>query len=326
MIETLNYISLPLCMLGIISLQAMGLQLILGGAGLLTLGHTAFFTIGGYASAWFASTMAPFIGISNPLIIFAASASFAILITSLFATAVSIPCLRLRGDYLAFATMGFGQIIENGLYNCPTLGGASGFTHIPHLSGLGLILTLVVGVGIFLTRFYKTGVGHAILCSRDDETVARSFGISPERSKFIAFLVGNMIAGLAGALYVHTFQYINPISAGFQKSVEILLVVVIGGMYSVWGTLLGAAVLVLIPEISRLIPQSFFHELGSLLLGEQWALHSTPWISQILIALSQNSMLLFSIIVLLLLEKDPSGTRSLTSLFRKEKNALPSRS
>jgi len=283
-----NYLNLPLSLFGIVAIEVMGLQLILGGAGLLTLGHTAFFAIGGYASAAFVMFLAPPLGIANPFLLLTLGMAFGAVCAGISSAIVAIPCLRLRGDYLAVATMGLGQIAENILNNIPQFGGASGFTNIPHLSSLWIIWLLVLGVGIFLARFYKTGIGHAVLCSRDDEIVARCFGMSPERSKFIAFLVGNMLTGIAGSLYVHTFQFMGPTAAGFQKSVEILLAVVIGGMYSLWGSLLGAAILVIIPELLRFIPHSITGGLDML----------------------ANSMLLFSLIVLVILKVKPSGVSS----------------
>jgi branched-chain amino acid transport system permease protein len=310
----LSYLILPLSLLGIIAIAAMGLQLILGGAGLLTLGHTAFFAIGGYASAAFTIYIAPSLGIEHPALLLLIGTLFAMFLSALAAVIVAIPCLRLRGDYLAVATMGFGQIVENTLNNIAAFGGASGFTNIPHLTHIGLIWAMVLVIGLILKRFYGTGIGYAILCSRDDEIVARCFGISPEKSKLIAFITGNMITGLAGAFYVHTFQFISPVFAGFQKSVEILLAVVIGGMFSIWGSLIGAAILVLVPEFLRFLPHHF-HAWTSHLTLNPLTTHIAPFI----IHLMQNSMLIFSIIVLLIIRKNPSGLNSLLHFLRRKK-------
>src|SRR5689334_9868397 len=108
----LSYLVLPLSLFGITAIAAMGLQIIFGGAGLLTLGHTAFFAIGGYSSAAFAAYIAPSLGIENPALLLGMGILFAMVLTLLFACVVAVPCLRLRGDYLAVATMGFGQIVE----------------------------------------------------------------------------------------------------------------------------------------------------------------------------------------------------------------------
>ena len=319
MLPIFDYFLLPMCLFGIIAIEAMGLQLILGGGGLLTLGHTAFFAIGGYSSASFTVYLGPALGIHSPAILFIGGILFGMLLSGLAAVLVAIPCLRLKGDYLAVATMGFGQIIENILNNISELGGASGFTNIPHLSSIGVIWLFVMLVSFGLGSFYKTGVGHAILCSRDDEIVARCFGISPERSKLTAFIIGNILTGLAGALYAHTFQFISPVSAGFQKSVEILLAVVIGGMFSIWGSLLGAAILVLVPELLRFLPQLLAHSLEVLVSVGVIPLKFSLFV----MSFSQNSMWLFSLIVLLMIKTNSSGVElfsSVSSLIRKKKH------
>jgi branched-chain amino acid transport system permease protein len=163
----LSYFHLPLSLFGIVAIEAMGLQLILGGAGLLTLGHTAFFAIGGYTSAAFVAYAAPALGIQSPILLLALGCFFAMLFSAFAAVFIAIPCLKLRGDYLAVATLGFGQIIENILYNIPQLGGASGFTNIPHLSNFWSIWLLVILTGIFLKSFYTTGVGYSVFLQRN---------------------------------------------------------------------------------------------------------------------------------------------------------------
>lgn len=312
-----SYLILPLSLFGIMAIQAMGLQLILGGAGLLSFGHTAFFAIGGYASGAIVLFAMQSFEIQSPILLVFIGILFAMIITALAAMIIAIPCLRLRGDYLAVATMGFGQIVENVLNNIPYFGGASGFTNIPHLSNVGLIWAFVVFIGFSLGRFYKTGIGHAILCSRDDEVVARCFGISPEKSKLIAFIVGTMITGLAGALYVHTFQFISPVAAGFQKSIEILLAVVIGGMFSIWGALIGASILVLIPEFLRFLPQHLNDWIEHITLNATVSNHIMPIVNNFM----QNSMLIFSIIVLFIIKKNPGGINSLLHFFKRPKHA-----
>ena len=135
---------------GIMALSAMGLQLILGGAGMLTLGHAAFFAIGGYASAAFTVLLAPKIGIHNPMLLLMGGIIFGLIFSALSACIVVIPCLRLRGDYLAIATLGFGQIVENIFYNIPAFGGASGFTNIPRLTNV-FVVWIFVRVCLFLS-------------------------------------------------------------------------------------------------------------------------------------------------------------------------------
>lgn len=251
-----QYLDLPLTLLGIIALEALGLQLIVGGAGMLSLGHAAFFAIGGYASGYFSTSLAADLGFVHPQLIFVCGLFLSVSLTAFFSTVFVLPCLRLRGDYFAIATLGFSQIVENTLYNSSFLGGASGLTGIPKYTNIVFVWILVLLIFTFVQRLYRTPLGYSILCTREDEIVATCLGISPARSKFFAFVLGAAITGLAGGLYAHAVQFISPPAAGFSKSVEILLAVVVGGLFSVWGSLLGAALIVLLPEVLRFLPES----------------------------------------------------------------------
>jgi branched-chain amino acid transport system permease protein len=126
-------------------------------------------------------------------------------------------------------------------------------------------------------------------------------------------VIGNVITGLAGALYAHTFQFISPVSAGFQKSVEILLAVVIGGMFSIWGSLVGAAILVLIPELLRFLPHLLTGPLDTLVAHGIF----THRISHLFMNFLQSSMLIFSVLVLVIVNKIPNGVSSLGYLLKK---------
>lgn len=313
MLEILKYLLLPVTLFGIMSLSAMGLQLILGGAGMLTLGHAAFFAIGGYASAAFTVLIAPLLGIHNSFLLLMGGILFGLLFSALSACLVVIPCLRLRGDYLAIATLGFGQIAENIFYNIPAFGGASGFTNIPHLTNIFVVWIAVAFVALFLHRFYKTGVGHSILFIRDDELVARCFSVSPEKAKFTAFILGSSIAGLAGVFYAHTLQFISPTASDFQKSVEILLAVVLGGRMSVIASIFGAGLLVLIPELLRFVPQLITPWLDTLV---NKALISSK-AEDIIIHFLSNNMLIFSLIVIFIMKNHSEGI--MTSFFSRVK-------
>lgn len=303
MSDFFSYLALPAALFGITAIAAMGLQLILGGAGLLTLGHTAFFAIGGYGSAAFVMYLAPQLGIVNPLMQLGLGMLFGMTVTALAAICVAGPCLRLRGDYLAAATLGFGQIVENVCNNLSDFGGASGFTGITHLASLPIIWVSVACVSLFLWRFYTTGLGQAVVCARDDEIVARAFGISPARTKLAAFVIGSTITGLAGALSAHTFEFISPPAAGFAKSVEILLAVVIGGMFSISGSILGAGLLVFIPEALRFLPEPMTRLLGWF---EGHGILGAP-LARFILGFTQNSLLLFALVVLVVLKRNTAG-------------------
>lgn len=280
--SVLQYLTLPFTLFGIFAMMAMSLQLILGGAGLLSLGHAAYFAVGGYASGVFSLFIAPEIGMSNPVLMLIFGVIFAAICAGLAGLIVAIPCLRLSGDYLAMATLGFGEIVATIFKNIEAVGGTRGFKDIPKLSSPTSIWIGVALMGLFLARFFKSGIGFSILATRDDEVAARSVGISTWSAKTIAFVVGSSLAGIAGAFYAHTLQIITPESAAFTQSVEIVLAVVIGGMFSLWGSVLGAFILVAVPELLRFAPA----------------------------VISENRMLFFSLIVIVLMIVNPRGIQA----------------
>ena len=173
------------------------------------------------------------------------------------------------------------------------VGGASGLTQIPQI--LSPFQTLaVVGLGVCLSlgclwRFYQTGLGLAVVCAREDEIVAHCFGISSFRARLAAFALGNGFAGLAGALAAQLFVFVSPKAASFEKSVEILLGLILGGIHNLWGGVCGAICLVALPEILRFLPGLLSH-VGTADLSP---------LSQLLTHLSQNTMLLFAVGVVL---------------------------
>ncbi|NBO39111.1 branched-chain amino acid ABC transporter permease [bacterium] len=252
--QLLEYSILPLTLFGITAIQALGLQLILGGAGLLSLGHAAFYAVGGYSAAAFTVYAAPYLGLSQPLLLMLISLLVGAGSALLAGLIVAVPCLRLQGDYLAMATLGFAEIIGTALKNIDAVGGTRGFTGIPKLSSLPWVFSVLALVWWALARFNRTGLGLAIRATRDDEIAARSLGINTYATKLSAFLLGSAIAGLAGALYVHALQFISPDEADFSRSVVIVLAVVIGGMTSLFGSVLGALILVAVPEVLRFAP------------------------------------------------------------------------
>lgn len=279
MVETFQYLSLPIMLFGIYAIQAMSLQLILGGAGLLSLGHAAYFAIGAYASGAFTQFLAPHLGIENHAVLLICGVIVAMIAAGLAGLLVAIPCLRLQGDYLAMATLGFGEIVATIFQNVEVLGGTRGFKDVVKLTNPVIIWIGVGLVALFLVRLYKSGLGYAILATRDDEIAARSVGISTQRAKTWAFVIGTSLAGVAGSFHIHTLQIIAPPEAAFLRSVEIALAVVMGGMFSIRGSVLGAFILVSVPEVLRFAPE----------------------------VIAQNRMLIFSVVVIVLMIVNPRG-------------------
>jgi branched-chain amino acid transport system permease protein len=281
--QFLEYSVLPLILFGITAIQALGLQLILGGAGLLSLGHAAFYAVGGYSAAAFTVYAAPALGVTQPFILMLLALVVGTLSAMLAGFLVAVPCLRLQGDYLAMATLGFAEILGTALKNIDAVGGTRGFSGIPKLSSLIWVFVVLGLVWLMISRLRKTGMGMAIQATRDDEIAARSLGINTYASKLSAFVIGSAIAGLAGALYVHALQFISPDEADFSRSVIIVLAVVIGGMTSLFGSVLGALILVAVPEILRFAPD----------------------------AIREQRMIYFALIVIFVMLFSPKGLQSL---------------
>lgn len=281
--QLLEYSILPLILFGITAIQALGLQLILGGAGLLSLGHAAFYAVGGYSAAAFSVYAGPALGLNDPTLLMLLSLVVGALSALAAGFLVAVPCLRLQGDYLAMATLGFAEILGTALKNIDAVGGTRGFTGIPKLSSLPWVFVVLALVWWALARFRRTGLGMAIQATRDDEIAARSLGISTYSAKLSAFVIGSAIAGIAGALYVHALQFISPDEADFSRSVIIVLAVVIGGMTSLFGSVLGALILVAVPEVLRFAPE----------------------------AIREQRMIYFALIVIVVMLFSPKGLQSL---------------
>lgn len=229
---------------GIYIIIALGLNLITGVTGQLSMGHAAFMSLGAYSSALLSMNLgAPF---AVSLLVGGLTAAF-------FGVLLGFPTLRLSGDYLAVATIGFAEIVRVVLVNMKITGGALGLSPIPIKTNLWNVYLLVFLVILAMYRIENSRFGRALLAIREDEIAAEAMGINIARYKILAFAIGTFCAGLGGALYAHFITYINPIDFGFMKSVEILNMVVLGGMGSIPGTVLGATILTVAPETLRFV-------------------------------------------------------------------------
>jgi branched-chain amino acid transport system permease protein len=246
-----------LLLVGINALLALSLNLVNGITGQFSLGHAGFMAIGAYAAAW-AST-----GPLKPLFTTPALSHVGVAIDVAFAAAVAgaagwfvgLPSLRLKGDYLAIVTLGFGEIIRVGLLNTDSLGGARGFIGIPAAGGPLWVFGLLSLAVLLCVRTMEGSYGRALLSVREDEVAAEALGLDTTRYKVGAFVASAMGAGVAGALFAHTYSFLHPGSFNFMKSVEIVVMVVLGGMGSMSGALLAAVLLTLLPEFLRPLKQ-----------------------------------------------------------------------
>jgi branched-chain amino acid transport system permease protein len=231
---------------------ACGLNVIVGFAGQISLGHAAFFGIGAYTAALLATKA----GLS-----FWAALPLVIAVSALIGLLLGIPSLRVREDFLAITTIGINFIVEAIFNNFEFFGGALGIGGIPRVELFDLklrgteflalclfFLAVVMVVCWWLTRCWA---GLACFALREEETAAASVGISPVRFKLLAFVLGTAMAGLGGALYAHFMRFISASDFAFPLSVSLLSMVVVGGMGTLWGPILGACIIGVLPEVFR---------------------------------------------------------------------------
>lgn len=233
---------------------AVSLNLINGHTGQFSLGHAGFMGVGAYAAAALTTTYAvvllPLLGGQSWLLFMVA-----LLVGGLAAAAVGfivgMPSLRLRGDYLAIVTLGFGEIIRVVIQNIDAVGGPRGMIGIPGYSTLFWAYGLAALVIYVTWAMVDSSQGRAYLAVADDEIAAEATGINTTRYKIKAFLVGAFFAGLAGGVYAHFKQYIAPQGFGFEKSIEIVVMVILGGMGNTTGVIIAAILLTLLGEWLR---------------------------------------------------------------------------
>jgi branched-chain amino acid transport system permease protein len=238
----MNYYLQVLMVIGINIILAVSLNLVSGFTGQLSLGHATFMGIGAYTATLLALKLhVPFL---IAIIIGAVTAAF-------FGFIIGVPTLRLRGDYLAIATLGFGEIMRNILLNLKITGGPMGLRGIPKVTNIYIVAAAVILVIFSLNRIMNSRVGKAFIAIREDELAAEAMGINTTNYKILAFAIGAFYAGIAGGLFAFLFRYINPNNFGFMKSIEILCMVVLGGMGNTAGAILGAAMLTILPEFLR---------------------------------------------------------------------------
>jgi branched-chain amino acid transport system permease protein len=238
---------------GIYIILAVSLNLIIGYAGQVSLGHAAFYGIGAYASTLTAlSWQVPY-----PLAVLAA-----MLFSGLCGLGLGLPTLRLKEDYLAIVTLGFGVIIDLCMRNLEITGGPDGIVGVPTPVILGLsfrdplLYLLLVGVMVAFTLLFtyllvNSYHGRALRAIRDHETTAQVMGINSPAYKVAVFALAAALAGLAGSLFAHYIQHINFESFGLHTSILIVCMVVLGGMGSILGSVLGAIILTVLPETLR---------------------------------------------------------------------------
>lgn len=263
-----NYTQFVLLLMLINVVLALSLNLVSGFTGQFSLGHAGFMAVGAYVSA-FLSTQPEIVG--TKLTIFTGEMSFfnfpiyAVaggLVAAAAGYLVGLPSLRLKGDYLAIVTLGFSEIIRVILLNMEIVGGARGMYAIPGPQAQTLFgLEFTAKTMIFLWaafwvvvtlvvhwRIVHSTHGRSFLSVREDEIAAEAMGINTTKMKVKAFVISSFFAGIAGSLFAHVTNYLNPATFGFNKSVDAIIMVVLGGLGSLTGSIVAAVLVTIIPE------------------------------------------------------------------------------
>lgn len=232
--------------IGINIILAVSLNLTTGFLGELSLGHAGFMAIGAYAGSIFTLHA----NMPGPLE-FLLGILIGGIVAAIFGILIGVPVLRLKGDYLAIVTLGFGEIIRSIVNFLGITGGAMGLNKIPRYSNYTWTYAIVIITLLVITNLVNSRHGRAIKSIRDNYIAAESIGIKVSQYKILAFVIAAFFAGIAGVLYGHHLSIVKPGDFDYNKSIEILVIVVLGGMGSIRGSVIAAVILTILPEMLR---------------------------------------------------------------------------
>ena len=298
------YYNRIIVMIGINITLAVSLNIINGHAGQFSLGHAGFMAVGAYFSAfltyfYFSPLVEKYPSAQGALLVVAVLAGGAL--AAVAGYLVGLPSLRLRGDYLAIVTLGFGEIIRVLILNIEKIGGARGFSGIPHWSNFFWVY-FFAGITVLVSfRLVRSSVGRAFLAVREDQIAAEAMGINTTKYKVKAFVIGSFWAGVAGGLFAHYMMYLNPTMFMFLKSFDLVVMVVLGGLGSISGSIIAAVILTILPEGLRMARE---------------VLHTDK----------DPRMIIYSITLIVLMLTRPQGIfgrRELWQVLAKRKDAVP---
>lgn len=232
--------------IGINIILAVSLSLTTGFLGELSLGHAGFMAIGAYTGAIFTlnTNLPPFIAFVIGLVLGGITAA-------IFGVFIGVPVLRLKGDYLAIVTLAFGEIIRSIINYLPITGGAMGLSKIPRYTNYTWTYAIAIITIVCIANLVKSRHGRAVLAIRDNAIAAEAMGIKVSKYKIMAFVIAAFFAGVAGVLFGHNFGILKPDNFDYNKSIEILVIVVLGGMGSIKGSIISAIILTVLPEALR---------------------------------------------------------------------------
>ena len=238
----------PLCVYVIL---AVSLNLVVGISGELSLGHAAFMSIGAYTGCLFLIATKDILPVLVSLLLAVFIGGVA---AALLGVVIGIPVLRLKGDYLAIVTLGFGEIIKSVFNSLKITGGAKGLSKIPLVAtykNFTFVFILMLLVILLVSHLVNSRHGRAVCAIRDNYIAAEAVGIPVSRYKILAFVIAAFMAGMAGVIYGANLGILKPANFDYNASIEILVMVVLGGMGSIKGSIIAAVILTLLPELLR---------------------------------------------------------------------------
>ena len=234
--------------IGVNIMLAVSLNLIVGFLGELSLGHAGFMSVGAYAGCLFTVHANLPAAVEMPIAFIIGGLAAAV-----FGLIIGIPALRLKGDYLAIVTLGFGEIIRSVFNSLDILGGSGGLKGIDKSSNYIIAYVLVVITILVISNLINSSHGRAVKAIRDNVIAAESVGVNVVYYKILAFVLSAFFAGVAGVLYGHNLAILKPATFDFNKSIEILVMVVLGGMGNIPGSIIAAVILTMLPEVLRFL-------------------------------------------------------------------------
>jgi branched-chain amino acid transport system permease protein len=294
-----------LVLAGINIILSVSLNLVNGFTGQFSMGHAGFMSVGGYISAFITTELTQ----SNPDLMSGSVSGVTVFLCALIAGGVAatavgylvgLPSLRLRGDYLAIVTLGFGEIIRVVFLNTDAVGGARGLSGISQFTTFGWVFTFVVITVFCVWRVVHSAHGRIFLSIREDEIAATAMGVNTTQGKVRAFAMGAFFSGIAGGLFAHYLTTLNPGTFDFNRSFEAIIMVVLGGMGSISGSVVAAVLLTVLKEALRPLQQLTGIDLRMVIYS------------------------LVLITMMLLRPKGIFGTSEITDFFRRGKSAKKS--
>src|SRR5882672_796066 len=296
---------------GINIILAVSLNLITGFTGQFSIGHAGFMAVGAYSSAYLTvyyaggweHSLAGIVGAAFAhVLIFLLAILVGSIVAALAGLIVGIPSLRLRGDYLAIVTLGFAEIIRIVILNIDKVGGATGFT-VPGYANFLWVYAFAIITIVVVYNIVHSDIGRALVSIREDELAAEAMGINTTRYKVLAFVISSALAGMAGVLAAHYLSFLSTNDFQFIRSFEIIIMIVLGGMGSLTGAVLGAIIITFLPELLRTLGPKLESLLG-LIIG---ANNIPASVHNFLNQLANYRLVIFAALLILIMLTRPQG-------------------